>query len=116
MKRYRISLGTKEHLPLSCEHATGIAERMRGLLGRKELDSSEGLLIEPCKQIHTLFMKFPIDALFLNKQNEIVAIENLGPWRFSKLYRKANKVLELSHNTASRLGLRPGQRLEFDPC
>ncbi|MDO5463115.1 MAG: DUF192 domain-containing protein [bacterium] len=52
--------------------ATSMRERMRGLLGRTHLPTGEALYIKPCRAIHTLFMKFPIDVRFYNKRGELV--------------------------------------------
>ncbi|MBF0298786.1 MAG: DUF192 domain-containing protein [Oligoflexia bacterium] len=60
-------------------------------------ESFDGLLIESCNSIHTCFMRFNIDVLFLNKENEIVSIiRNMKPWRITWMYFKAKKVLELN--------------------
>ncbi len=119
MKRLQVYLQTAEEkrdLGLRCGQATAMKDRMQGLLGRDHLEESDGLLIESCRQVHMFFMRFPIDALFLDHNNVIVAIESLRPWRISWIHFRATKVLELAENTASRLGLEKGQRLEFLPC
>jgi uncharacterized membrane protein (UPF0127 family) len=86
--------------------------RMRGLLGRKQLPSGEGLLLRPAGSIHTFFMRFPIDAVFLDRRDVVVAIErDLPPWRVASC-RGAKSVLELPAGEAARRGLRPGERLE----
>ena len=69
---------------------------MKGLLGKDSLETGKGLLIRPCKGIHTFFMKFPIDAIFLDKDNRIVAlVRNLLPHRLTPVFRKASAVFEL---------------------
>lgn len=74
--------------------------RLRGLLGRADFPVGNGLLIRPCKGIHTFFMKFPIDAVFLDRENRIVAIfRALSPNRLTPIYRKASAVLELPAGT-----------------
>ncbi len=61
--------------------------RMKGLLGRKELPQGEALWIKPCFSVHTFFMQFPIDVLFLNKKNQVIAVvSNLTPNRLTRLY------------------------------
>lgn len=80
--------------------AETLPRRLRGLLGRTELPAGEGLLIRPCKGIHTFFMKFPIDAVFLDKENRIVALfRDLAPNRMTPVYRKAYATLELPAGT-----------------
>lgn len=71
--------------------------RMRGLLGRLNLPESEGLWIVPCPMIHTLFMQFPIDALFLARDMKVLKIfEALKPWRMTPPVLGAHTVLELA--------------------
>jgi len=76
--------------------AETLPKRTVGLLGRKEFKKGEALLIKPCQQIHTFFMRFPIDILFLDRKNRIIkAIKNFSPWRISGIYLKAKSCLEL---------------------
>src|SRR5918992_3438747 len=68
--------------------------RLRGLLGRSRLASGEGLLIRPTSAIHTCFMRFPIDAVFLDRDLVVVKIvSNLRPWRVAAR-RGTKSVLE----------------------
>jgi len=56
--------------------------RLRGLLGRSGLSSGEGMLLRPASSIHTAFMRFPIDAVFLDRDLAVVGIEDsIAPWR-----------------------------------
>jgi uncharacterized protein len=85
--------------------------RMRGLLGRDGLEQGEGLLLRPASSIHTFFMRFPIDAVFLDKSLVVVGIENaIDPWRTAK-QRGAKSVLELPAGESSRRGLAVGDQL-----
>jgi len=85
--------------------------RMKGLLGRSSLPRDEGLLITKTGSIHMFFMRFPIDAVFLDKDLRIERIaSDLKPWRLAAK-RGAKQVLELSAGEASRRGLAVGQRL-----
>ena len=86
--------------------------RLKGLLGRKRLEPDEGMLITHCRCVHTLFMAFPIDAVFFDKEGSILGLcENLKPFRFSPYFWKAWGVLELSAGGVRRCQLKPGQRL-----
>ena len=86
--------------------------RMRGLIGSKPLAPGEGLLIVPCKSIHTHFMGFPIDVLYLNKELRVVGIdENIAPWRLGRKYRGTEFVVELPPGTASASGTQVGDQL-----
>jgi uncharacterized protein len=82
--------------PLRIVSANNFLSRARGLLGRKQMKPWDGLYITRCNSIHTHFMRFPIDVIFLNERNECVRlIENLKPWRWAK-ESQAKHVLELS--------------------
>jgi uncharacterized protein len=91
--------------------------RMRGLLGRKNLAPDGGLLIDPCSSVHMLFMRFPIDVVYLNKADEVVKIaEDLKPWRLSFGGKGAKRVIELPAGRATQTGLVPGVRLDRGPA
>ena len=67
---------------LDAEVAESAYERMRGLIGRDGLKSGTGMLITKCNCIHTLFMRFPIDATFLDRKGAVVkVVRNIRPWR-----------------------------------
>jgi uncharacterized membrane protein (UPF0127 family) len=85
--------------------------RLRGLLGRSGLSSGEGLLLRPAGSIHTAFMKFTIDAVFLDRDLRVVkVVPEVVPWRTAAC-RGARAVLELPAGEASRRGLREGVSL-----
>ncbi len=89
-------------------------ERMVGLLRHKKLGSEEGLWIESCNSIHTFFMRFPIDAVFLDANGVVLRIyKNLSPWRMSGLHWRARSVLELCAGSTDRLNLQTGEALEL---
>jgi uncharacterized membrane protein (UPF0127 family) len=87
--------------------------RMKGLLGRRVLDAEEGLLLRPAGSIHTAFMRFPIDAVFLDEDLRVLRVEaNLRPWRIA-MERGAKVVVELPAGTAEGMGLAVGMTLEL---
>jgi uncharacterized membrane protein (UPF0127 family) len=87
--------------------------RMRGLLGRRELPAGEGLLLTPAPSIHTAFMRFEIDVLFLDADLRVLRIvERLHPWR-AVFHRHARSVLELSAGEVLRAGTQVGDRLQL---
>jgi uncharacterized protein len=97
-----------------CVYARSVWLRMKGLLGRRELPAGEGVLLEPASSIHMLFMRFPIDAVFLDRELRVQkVVERLKPWRFAAC-RGARSVLEIAAGEASRNGLRAGQRLGIE--
>ncbi|MBF0479871.1 MAG: DUF192 domain-containing protein [Candidatus Omnitrophica bacterium] len=84
------------------EIADTFFSRANGLLGRNQISSDEGLLITRCNSIHMFFMKFSIDAVFLDKKNQVVGlVENIGPFQVSPVFWKADKVIELSAGSIS---------------
>jgi uncharacterized membrane protein (UPF0127 family) len=87
--------------------------RMRGLMGRRGLAAGEGLLLSPAPAIHTAFMRFPIDAVFLDHDLTVLAVaEKLRPWRFAS-DRRAKAVLELPAGECARRGVNVGDALEL---
>jgi uncharacterized membrane protein (UPF0127 family) len=100
-----------------CERCTVAASplaRMKGLLGRKALPAGEGLLLRPAQAIHTAFMRFAIDAVFLDRDLRVVGVESgLKPWRATGR-RKARAVLELAAGETARVGVAPGMELRLD--
>src|SRR5512133_2057212 len=96
-----------------CVVADRMWSRMKGLLGRRELASGEGMLIRPTSSIHTFCMRFPIDAVFLSRDGEVLKIKpNVGAWR-ARFCRGAHSVLELPAGEAARREIAPGTQLEF---
>ena len=87
--------------------------RLFGLIPRKTLGPEEGLWLDPCAMIHTCFMSFPIDAVFLDAGLKVVKIvPSLRPWRFSPWVHDAQSVLELPVGGAGSV-LGEGDILEF---
>jgi uncharacterized membrane protein (UPF0127 family) len=94
-----------------CAMADGPLTRLRGLLGRRELARDEGLLLRPSPSIHTWFMRFPIDAVFLSPDLDVLDVRPAMPaWRMAGK-RGARAVLELAAGEAERRGIAPGARL-----
>ena len=94
-----------------CVVADSPASRMKGLLGRSELRPGEGLLLRPASSIHTFFMRFPIDAVFLDGGLRVLRIsDELRPWRAASR-RGAHAVLELPAGESARRGLEVGDSL-----
>jgi uncharacterized membrane protein (UPF0127 family) len=77
--------------------ATSFSERLIGLMFKERPPKgSNGLLIDPCNSIHTCFMRYPIDVIFLDASNKIIKIiYRLKPWRFTLIYLGAQKTLEI---------------------
>lgn len=87
--------------------------RLRGLLGRDELSPGEALLLHPSSSIHMFFMRFAIDAVFLDADGTVLRVAaGLRPWRTASR-RGARAVLELAAGEAARRGVRPGDRISL---
>jgi uncharacterized membrane protein (UPF0127 family) len=95
-----INLASKKELASNLVTADRLFTRMKGLLGRSSLMEGEALWIKPCNGIHTFGMRFVIDAVFLNRENRVVAVvERLQPYRLTRLYGDAVSVIELPAGT-----------------
>jgi len=95
-----------------CRVADRLLPRVRGLLGRRGLESGEGLLLKPAPSVHTFFMRFPIDAVFLDREGSVLKVRShLRPWRVAAA-RGAHATLELAAGEAERKGIGRGDRLE----
>ena len=85
-----------------------------GLLNRSDLKQGEALVITRCQQIHMFFMRFAIDAVFVDSTGGVVGlVEKIRPWQLSAIFWKANRVIELSPGTIvhSKTGL--GDQIQF---
>src|SRR5687767_10535160 len=95
-----------------CLVAARPLRRMRGLLGRRSLPSGEGILLRPAGSIHTFFMRFPIDVVFLDRELVVVGVApELRPWKTAGK-RRAHAALELASGECERRGVTIGDRLE----
>ena len=85
--------------------------RMKGLLGRASLPAGEGILLRPTNSVHMAFMRFAIDAVFLDRDLVVLDVATgLRPWRMAAR-RRARAVLEIAAGEAERRGLTPGVQL-----
>ena len=94
--------------------ASGFFKRLLGLLAFKPLKESEGLLIKDCRSIHTMWMMYSIDAIFIDKEGRVIAMyEDLAPFRFSPYIKDVCSVLELKAGSAGRASIRIGDIISF---
>ncbi len=87
--------------------------RLRGLLGRKPLapEAAEALLIEPCSAVHTFWMSYPLDLIFIDRNNRVLEVyENVAPWSM-RATRSAYKTLELMAGGVAVFRPRLGEEL-----
>ena len=93
------------------EVADNILKRLRGLLGRASLAEGEGMLFRGESSIHSAFMRFRFDAVFLDRELRVVGLsEDIPPWRV-RAARGARNILELGTGEISRTGLAIGDQL-----
>lgn len=93
--------------------ASNIFLRMLGLMFSSGLPKeTDGFLISPCNSIHTFFMRYSLDVLFLDNDFKIVkAIYGLSPWRMTWIYFRSRHVLEMEAGTMLK-GMKTGETLE----
>jgi uncharacterized membrane protein (UPF0127 family) len=107
-----LNLDTGGELVRQLTVAATVFSRAVGLLGRTSLPRGEGLLISPCKGVHTFFMKFPIDVVFLDGDNRIIAtLVDLRPQRLTKLRLACRSILELPAGTVRESNTAVGNQL-----
>ncbi len=95
------------------EVADTSAKRRTGLLKRTGLGRGEGLWIVPCESVHSFFMKFTIDVLYLDRKHRVKKIRpEMTPWRMSACLT-AHSVLELPAGTIAGTGTQAGDQLEI---
>lgn len=112
--RLRVSNLTRNTvLATSVEVANTSSKRRKGLLGREGLSSGGGLWISPCESVHTFWMRFPIDLIYLDRKNRVRKLKSGVPaWRLSACLR-AHSVIELPSGTIRGTQTQPGDILEF---
>ena len=89
--------------------------RLKGLIGTADLENDTGLLIIPCSSIHTFFMRYSIDVVFLDHQNRVCRIlHSLPPYRIGPIVKGAKKVLELNAGVSLATGTEIGDQIVFN--
>ena len=92
--------------------ADGLWSRFWGLMGRKRLPDNGGLLLRPSTSIHTAFMRFAIDVVFVDKAMRVVkVVRAMRPFRATIVWRGGHSALELNAGSAERAGIEPGDQL-----
>ena len=94
--------------------ANSFFTRLRGLVGVKHLPAGDGLLIQPCNQVHCMFMSIPIDVVYIGSDERVLALDPaMRPWAIGRLVRGAKRVLELPTGTIAATGTRVGDQLQI---
>jgi uncharacterized membrane protein (UPF0127 family) len=98
----------------SVDIADSSEKRRVGLLKHERLSPGEGLWITPCESVHTFFMKFPIDLVYLDKKRKVRKVRHrVPPWRLS-MCLTAHSILELPAGTAEQTGTLKGDILTIE--
>jgi len=96
------------------EIAKTFLARLIGLLNRQSLSKGEALILMPSNCIHSLFMRFTIDAVFLNKEGKVIkALPSFKPFRFSPILFNASLTIELPENTLQLTRTKPGDIIKI---
>lgn len=103
----QVDLGNKIQI------ATSLYERAVGLLFTDKLKAGEGLYISPCRSIHTFFMRYPIDVLFVDSHGKVLSQRSYHPWSVSGVHLKSQAALELPHGILARSRTRVGDHIEI---
>ena len=86
--------------------AESFRDRTRGLLGRDGLGTDSGMLLRHCRSIHMWFMRFPIDAAFLDKEMRVLKVSrNLQPWQLGLAPRQTRCVLETAAGVLEHINI-----------
>lgn len=103
-------------LATTARRAEGFMARLKGLMFQNELPAGGGLLLRPESSIHTFFMRFPIDVLYLSQEWQVLrATANMPPYRLGPLFTKGcHAILELPAGTIAETGTEVGDRLVID--
>ncbi|HXH22382.1 MAG TPA: DUF192 domain-containing protein [Dehalococcoidia bacterium] len=117
MPEYEISVErTGAKVATRAQLADGPLTRMKGLLGRRSLDRGEALILRPCWSVHTWFMRFALDVVFVDKTGRVLKIaRRIGPWRFTAA-RGAADAIEFQGGSLDSEDLAEGDRLLIAPA
>lgn len=108
-----VNLNNEQVVATKLELAHTFFARLKGLMGRSVLEPGHGLEIRPCNSIHTCFMRFDLDLIFLDKDSRIVHLERaMPPWRVSGIIKVAAMVVELPAGTIDATGCKIGHLLD----
>lgn len=115
-RRYQVNnLNRKTQLASRMEVAGSGPARSKGLLGRKSLEPGEALWIVPCEAVHTFWMQFAIDLVYIDKQKRVRKVKSsVPPWRLSACFL-AHSIIELPAGVVVQTETQPGDVLEFVP-
>jgi uncharacterized protein len=116
LRRVRVVIEGSNRVLATAEVADTAPSRMVGLLGRDSLAPGHGLILEPCKLIHTFMMRFAIDVVFFDRKGRVTrAVRAVRPSRFAWGGLRARSTLELPAGTLGPTTVQRGTQLRLDP-
>jgi len=87
--------------------------RLRGLIGVRQLAAGDGMAIVPCSGVHCMFMSIPIDVVYVDRADRVVALDpEMKPWAVGRPRKGARYVIELPAGTITRTGTQVGDQLQ----
>jgi uncharacterized protein len=114
MGKQAINITRQTVIATEVRMADNYFKRLQGLMGKPGLPAQAGLWIVPCNDIHSCFMRFEFDAIFVDKQNTVLyLVERMKPWRISKMVKGGHAVLELPAGTIEATGTQVGDKIEL---
>jgi uncharacterized protein len=109
-----VNITRNKMLATTLSVADTFGSSLLGLMGRGCLPLGEGLWIIPCQSVHSMWMRFPIDVVFLSSQRSIIhLVENMKPFRITKYVSAAESVIELPASTIAATQSRIGDRVKI---
>ena len=94
--------------------STSFFKRLKGLLGYKSIGKNQAIILRPANSIHTFFMRFPIDVLFVDRNNIVIkTVSNMVPFRATAIYFKSLVVIELPSGMISTTQTAEGDYLQI---
>lgn len=84
--------------------AASFRSRAKGLIGRKDLPPDHALVLHPCNSVHALFLTFPLDVIYLDRDDRVLRVFCLRPWHIGPILWQSRTVIELPTDTVARTG------------
>lgn len=109
-----VNLGNDKEVAVKVVEADSFFKRLKGLMFTEKLDSGSGIHIKPCQSVHTFFMNYAVDIIYLNEANVVVAVDqSLVPGKVGRRIVDAKSVVELPAGTIDVTGTEVGNKLMF---
>lgn len=95
--------------------ADTFCKRLMGLMGRSNLPLDTAMVLKPCKQVHTYFMRFPILVMFINDEGRVICVERLVPNKISRYIKDSEIVIEMSwvNNKSDTILVKEGDEISI---